>query len=258
MRPRFRPTEIVVLTALMLPPAGVTAQDRVVRVDTAIPFATGASEGRIEPTSALSWDRYQAGRVGDWWYRIDPDGAAVFARDPSLSDGRVLVRCGETACQQRSTPAGVATPITAAAPLDPADPLPGYAAWVLSGAALGREAAPATPAADTEPADACPAGPPETASRAEPPPAPPPVPLTDRDQIRSLQAGLAVLGLDPGAPDGLPGPRTDRALTAFRATTPADRTGPPTRTDLAAVLAAVNRLLITASADDPTDEDRTR
>lgn len=256
--------------------AQTIGQARTVLVDTSIPFTAGAMEGRIEPTSALAWDRFQAGQVGGWWYRIDPDGAAVFARDPTLSEGRMHVRCGPTECRLLSRASDPGSPIVPVSPLDRENPFPAYADWVLTGAAMGVRPEPEpAPEPEPEPEPVAPPEPEIIVQIVEVVPEvqfPPPIPLNGGTEISALQAGLAMLGYEPGLADGFLGPRTIQALDQFRATATApppdtddpasvivapdavaDLTGLPTQTDLAAVLIAVNDLLLIPPINEDTN-----
>ena len=61
----------------------------------------------------------------------------------------------------------------------------------------------------------------------------------DRDARRRIQAALAARGFDPGAPDGIFGPRTRAAIRAWQADAGADRpTGYLSRADVDALLGA--------------------
>jgi peptidoglycan hydrolase-like protein with peptidoglycan-binding domain len=48
---------------------------------------------RIDTHSVLSWEGFQGGRIGDWYFRISPDASAAFSRDKRLDRQRILVSC---------------------------------------------------------------------------------------------------------------------------------------------------------------------
>jgi hypothetical protein len=112
---------------------------------------------------------------------------------------------------------GFETPVAAPAVSPPAAP-PDVATAPPSGDTTERAAAavppPVAPTATPPTAAATP-----TVTAAKPPPVPNP-------RLRDAQLALVRLGYDPGPPDGLLGPQTVRALSAFQH----DRTLPETGT----------------------------
>jgi hypothetical protein len=55
-------------------------------------FAEGR-QWRIDTQSVLTWEGFQEGRIGDWYFRISPDASAAFSLDSRLDRQRILVSC---------------------------------------------------------------------------------------------------------------------------------------------------------------------
>ena len=73
----------------------------------------------------------------------------------------------------------------------------------------------------------------------------------DRPTRRLIQEGLANEGFDPGAPDGLFGPRTRAAIRAWQAARDEPQTGYLDGDQVAALLAAADPRSVTASPVPP-------
>lgn len=58
----------------------------------------------------------------------------------------------------------------------------------------------------------------------------------DRNQIRDYQARLNMLGFNAGSPDGIPGPRTRRAVVAFQSSIGSAATGRLSRSDVSVLV----------------------
>ena len=74
-------------------------------LDTAIPFAIGAREGRQALRGAFGWPTFQEGVVEGIYFRFDPDGYARFSPSPRLDQDvfEVVCRPASTACAARKT-----------------------------------------------------------------------------------------------------------------------------------------------------------
>lgn len=85
-----RELQLASLLALSLP-GPVSALE----LDTAETFTDDALEISLPFQAAVGWPRYQEGRIGDWEYRIDPDGYTLLDRDARTSADDWEIRCDE-------------------------------------------------------------------------------------------------------------------------------------------------------------------
>ncbi len=66
-------------------------------VDTSIKFSTGAREHFVSARGPYGLPSFQQGFVENMHYRIDPDGGALFSRDPRLRKGVIEIECDGSA-----------------------------------------------------------------------------------------------------------------------------------------------------------------
>lgn len=164
-------------------------------VDTALALADGAREWITDVRSTEVWNRYQAGVLDGWHYRIYPDGSAVFSPLPQLRDDRTSVscdaalsRCDAVQRAGESETAIVSIGFDSAGHLarsgqgSETGPVQRYIYWAL---AQGD-------------------GPDGLTTRD----GPGRIPAAQRSYCARVQLALLSHGLDPGPVDGLPGPRT--------------------------------------------------
>ena len=67
--------------------------ETITAIDTSIPFAPGAEEHFINVRGPFGQPSFQQGFVEGMHYRIDPDGGALFSRDPRLRNNVFEVEC---------------------------------------------------------------------------------------------------------------------------------------------------------------------
>ncbi len=74
--------------------------ETITTIDTSIPFAPGAEEHLINVRGPFGQPSFQQGFIEGMHFRIDPDGGALFSRDPRLRNNVFEVECenGITSC----------------------------------------------------------------------------------------------------------------------------------------------------------------
>lgn len=92
-------------------PAEFTAESAI--VDTAIPFAIGASEARQSLRGAFGWPTFQEGLVEGVYFRFDPDGYARFSPNPRLDVDVFEVLCKARTKDCHARKAGLTVLLTA-------------------------------------------------------------------------------------------------------------------------------------------------
>lgn len=92
-------------------PAEFTADSAI--VDTAIPFAIGASEARQSLRGAFGWPTFQEGLVEGVYFRFDPDGYARFSPNPRLDVDVFEVLCKARTKDCHARKAGLTVLLTA-------------------------------------------------------------------------------------------------------------------------------------------------
>lgn len=91
--------------------AEFTAENAI--VDTAIPFAIGASEARQSLRGAFGWPTFQEGLVEGVYFRFDPDGYARFSPNPRLDVDVFEVLCKARTQECHARKAGLTIFLTA-------------------------------------------------------------------------------------------------------------------------------------------------
>ncbi|MCG7494626.1 hypothetical protein [Thalassobius sp. Cn5-15] len=81
-------------------------------VDTAIPFAIGASEARQSLRGAFGWPTFQEGLVEGVYFRFDPDGYARFSPNPRLDVDVFEVLCKARTKECHARKAGLTVILT--------------------------------------------------------------------------------------------------------------------------------------------------
>ena len=188
-------------------------------VDTGDPAVPGAEELLEDTPNVFAWSRYQSGTVGDWSYRLFPDGSALVLPDDPRAAAAFILKCtaGE-ACQISDGESVIETVTATGAPRpDLPDPIDGrslaryLAEWILAGTGTPPVAeAPPPPSAPPETA------PVETAEAEAPDPeAAPPAP----EGAPAAAIAADCIEPDPTYPDAC-APPSLRAAEAARAPAP--------------------------------------